>query len=195
MLAVAPNVLGARLASKSRLMTLVMVFGFAGLTAVAAQWRIALPFTPVPITGQTFAVLLAGAALGVRAGAASQMLYLLLGMVGLPVFAEGGSGLDTFAGATGGYLVGFVAAAAMVGKLAERHQDRAFPNALTAFLVGSFVIYAFGVSGLVFNAGMSVNEAILKGVAPFVFGDVLKAVAAGLLLPATWRLMGEGRRS
>jgi biotin transport system substrate-specific component len=194
-LAVAPNVLAGRLAARSRVATVVLVVGFAVLTAGAAQWRLVLPFTPVPITGQTFAVLLAGAALGTRAGAASQALYLVMGMAGLPVFTDGGSGMGTFMGATGGYLVGFVAAAALVGKLAERRQDRTFPTALTAFLAGSFVIYAFGVAGLVVNAGMSANEAILKGVAPFVFGDLLKATAAGLLLPATWRLIGDGRRT
>ncbi len=190
MLAVAPNVLAGRLAAKSRIATVVLVVGFAALTAAAAQWRIVLPFTPVPITGQTFAVLLTGAALGMRAGAASQTLYLVMGMAGLPVFTDGGSGLGTFIGATGGYLIGFVAAAAVVGRLAEGRQDRTFPTALTAFLAGSFVIYACGVAGLVVNAEMSVNEAILKGVAPFVFGDLLKATAAGLLLPASWRLFG-----
>jgi biotin transport system substrate-specific component len=187
----APRVIAARVLPRSRVAAALAVVGFAVLTALAAQIRIPLPFTPVPITGQTFAVLLSGAALGLRLGAASQALYLAMGAVGLPVFTDGGSGVETFTGATGGYLVGFVVAAAIVGRLAERGQDRSFPNALTAFLVGTFVIYGCGVAGLVINAGMGVSEAILRGVAPFVLGDVIKAAAAGALLPTAWRLLGE----
>lgn len=187
----APRVIAARVLPRSATSAVLAVVGFALLTAAAAQVRIALPFTPVPITGQTFAVLLSGAALGMRLGASSQALYLAMGAVGLPVFTDGGSGVETFTGATAGYLVGFVVAAAVVGKLAERGQDRSFPNALTAFLVGTFVIYGLGVAGLAVNVGMDVDEAILKGVAPFVFGDLLKAAAAGVLLPTVWRLLGD----
>lgn len=164
---------------------------FAGLTALSAQWRIVLPFSPVPITGQTFAVLIAGAALGMQYGALSQAMYLALGAVGFNVFAGGEGGIDTFAAPTAGYLVGFVAAAALIGKLAERRQDRTVATMVSAFLAGSLVIYAFGVAGLVVNAGMGVNEAILRGVAPFVFGDLIKAAAAGVLLPTAWKLLGD----
>ncbi len=187
----APQVLTARILPRTRTSTTVLVVGFALLTAVAAQWRIHLPFTPVPVTGQTFAVLLAGVSLGVRAGAASQLLYLAMGAVGLPVFSGGTGGWEVLTGATGGYLAGFVVAAAVVGALAERHHDRRFSTTLSAFLVGSFVIYAFGVAGLVGFAGMGPAEAILKGVAPFVFGDVLKAGLAAVTLPVMWRLVGE----
>jgi biotin transport system substrate-specific component len=169
----------------------VAVIGFAALTAAAAQYRVPLGFTPVPITGSTFAVLLSGAALGMRLGAASQLVYLLMGAVGLPVFTDGGSGIEVITGSTGGYLVGFVFGAALVGKLAERKQDRQVGTTVSAFLAGSAVIYAFGVGGLMLTAGMDFNNAVLAGVAPFVLGDVLKAAAAGLLLPATWRLLGE----
>ena len=187
----APSVLTSRVLPNSRAAAVVAVIGFAALTAVAAQWVIPLPFTPVPITGQTFAVLLSGAALGWRLGAASQALYLVAGIVGLPVYADSGSGLSTFSGGTAGYLVGFIFAAALIGRLAERRQDRHVSTTVSAFLAGSGIIYAFGVAGLMVNLGWGLNEAILKGVAPFVFGDVLKAVAAGVLLPTTWRLLGD----
>lgn len=186
-----PTVLTGRVLPRSRVAAVLAVVGFAALTAAAAQYRVPLGFTPVPITGSTFAVLLSGAALGMRLGAASQLVYLLMGAVGLPVFTDGGSGIETITGATGGYLVGFVFGAALIGKLAERKQDRQVATTVSAFLAGSAVIYAFGVGGLMLNAGMDFNNAVLAGVAPFVFGDVIKAAAAGLLLPATWRLLGE----
>jgi biotin transport system substrate-specific component len=169
----------------------IAVVGFAALTAAAAQYRVPLGFTPVPITGSTFAVLLSGAALGMRLGAASQIVYLIMGAIGLPVFTDGGSGIEAITGSTGGYLIGFVFGAAVIGKLAERKQDRHVGTTVAAFLAGSAAIYAFGVAGLMVNAGMDFNNAVLAGVAPFVFGDVLKAAAAGILLPTTWRLLGD----
>ena len=120
---VAPQTL-ADLLPRVRVRTPALVIGFALLTAVAAQITIPLPWTPVPVTGQTFAVLVAGAALGWRRGAASQLLYVAMGAVGLPFYADGASGWDGLSGATGGYLVGFVIAAALVGALAERRHDR-----------------------------------------------------------------------
>jgi biotin transport system substrate-specific component len=171
--------------------SILLVVGAAALTAVAAQWRIVLPFTPVPITGQTFAVLLTGAALGLRLGAAGQMLYLAVGALGAPVFSESRGGMDVVTGATGGYLVGFVFAAGLIGWMAERRQDRTFPTMFTAFITGSAVIYLFGVVGLMAATEMSTSEAIANGVVPFVFGDVIKAAAAGLILPGAWKLLGE----
>ncbi|HEY5651533.1 MAG TPA: biotin transporter BioY [Acidimicrobiia bacterium] len=187
----APTVLTGRVLPRSRVAAVIAVVGFAALTAAAAQYRIPLGFTPVPITGSTFAVLLSGAALGMRLGAASQILYVVMGAVGLPVFTDGGSGVEAITGSTGGYLIGFVFGAAAIGKLAERKQDRHIGTMVAAFLAGTSVIYAFGVAGLMVNAGMDFNNAVLAGVAPFVFGDVLKAAAAGILLPATWRLLGD----
>lgn len=193
MQAVSPQVLTARVLPNTRAAMLAASGVFALLTALAAQWRIILPFSPVPITGQTFAVLVSGAALGMTYGALSQLIYLGLGAVGFNVFAGSGSFTDTFAGPTAGYLVGFVAAAAVVGRLAERKHDRRISTTVSAFLAGSFVIYAFGVAGLMINADMDINAAILNGVAPFVFGDLIKAGAAGLLLPAAWRILGRTR--
>jgi biotin transport system substrate-specific component len=187
-LTVAPTVLGARVGASRKAMTLLLIGSGAIVTALAAQWKIWLPNNPVPISGQTFAVLLVGAGLGMRAGAASQALYLLMGAVGLPVFTDGQSGMDVLFGSTSGYLFGFVVAAAVVGRMAESTADRRVRTAVPAFAVGSLIIYAFGVIGLMITLGWGLGEAITKGVVPFVVGDALKAVAAGLLLPAAWKL-------
>lgn len=168
-----------------------MVVGFALLTAAAAQVRVPLPFTPVPVTGQTFAVLLAGAALGSRAGAASQGLYILLGLGGLPFFSGGNGGWEYATGPTLGYLVGFVAAAAAVGYLAERNQDRTVATALPAFLAGTVLIYVFGVGWLMVALQTDLADATVKGLVPFLVGDLLKVALAGTLLPAVWKLVGE----
>lgn len=186
----APRVITGRIVASNRVIAVVAVVAFAALTALLAQVRIPLGFTPVPVTGQTFAVLLAGASLGAKLGASSQLLYLAAGAVGFPVFTGGGSGLEYFTGATAGYLVGFVLAAALVGRLAERGQDRKVNTAITAFLAGSAVIYVCGAIGLMITADMNATTAIAQGVTPFVFGDVLKAVAAGLTLPLAWKLKG-----
>jgi biotin transport system substrate-specific component len=186
----AGRVITGRVVASNRVMAIVAVVAFASLTALLAQVRIPLGFTPVPVTGQTFAVLLAGASLGARLGASSQLLYLAAGAVGFPVFTGGGSGFEYFTGATAGYLVGFVLAAALVGRLAERGQDRKVNTAITAFLAGSAVVYACGALGLMVTADMDLTTAIAQGVTPFVFGDLLKAVAAGLALPLAWKLKG-----
>lgn len=187
----APTVLTGRVLTSNRARVVTAVFAFATFTAVAAQWRIAVPFTPVPITGSTFGVLLTGAALGTRLGSFSMLTYLVAGIIGFPVFTEGGSGFDTFLGATGGYLIGFVFASAVVGAMAERRHDRKMITAVSMFLAGSFVIYAFGVAGLMINVGFGFNQAVLQGVAPFLLGDVIKATVAGSVLPSAWRLVGD----
>lgn len=193
MFATAPNTLAAAVVprARARAAMAIAVFGFALLTGLTALWEIPLPFTPVPITGQTFAILLAGATLGLRAGAASQLLYLAMGIVGVPFFAGGSSGWEVVTGPTVGYLVGFVAAAAVVGRLAERRQDRKVVSAIPAFLAGSAVIYLFGMAGLMAVARMTAVDAFTLGVVPFLIGDGIKAVAAGLALPATWKLLGR----
>ena len=169
--------------------TIALVVGFALLTALTAQIRIHLPFTPVPITGQTFAVLLSGATLGWRAGAASQALYVALGAVGLPFYADGAHGFTVLAGATGGYLVGFVVAAGLVGWLAERRHDRNVLTAAIAFLGGTAIIYVFGVTWLMWELDVSGTRAMELGMVPFVIGDLLKVGLAGLALPTAWRLV------
>lgn len=179
---------------RTRVTTALLVVGFALLTAAAAQFTIPLPFTPVPITGQTFAVLLTGAALGSTAGASSQFLYVAMGAIGLPFYADGASGVSVVQGATGGYLIGFIVAAAIVGKLAERRQDRTVATAVPLFLLGSVIIYLLGVPWLANQLGVSGVEAIGLGMAPFVVGDLIKVALAGLLLPAAWKLVDKAHR-
>lgn len=160
------------------------------IVAVFAQLKIALPFTPVPLTGQTFAVLLTGAALGAKRGAASMFLYLALGGLGLPVFAGGAAGWAYLSGATLGYLVGFVIAALVIGRLAERGLERNVSTSILPFLVGTIVIYVCGVAWLGFVLG-SFREAVVAGVLPFLPGDALKIAAAALALPGAWKLVGD----
>ncbi len=168
----------------SRAGNLALVLAASAFIALMAHVRLPLPFTPVPITGQTFAVLLVGAALGSRRGAAAVLAYLAEGALGLPVFA-GGGGLAYLLGPTGGYLFGFVAAAWVVGKLAEHGHDRRFITAWAGFLLGEIVLYAFGLAWLSRFVGM--RQAIALGLTPFLLGDALKALAAGLLLPTVWQ--------
>ncbi len=179
----------------------VLVAGFAVLTALFAQIRIDLGFTPVPITGQTFAVLLAGAALGWRRGALSQAVYWVAGIV-MPVawYADDESGASIRAGwnvatgSTAGYLAGFVLSAALVGYLAEREQDRDFATSVPALLAGTAVIYACGVVWLAHwlnipvspSAGDEGMNAISLGLTPFLVGDTIKLVLAGALTPLAW---------
>jgi biotin transport system substrate-specific component len=155
--------------------------------AALAQVRIPLPFTPVPLTGQTFAVLLVGAALGSKRGAASLMLYTTMGALGLPFFAGGASGLAYMSGPTLGYLVGFLAAAYIVGLLAERGLERSVRTSLVPFLVGTLVIYIFGAGWLAIL--FSLEQALALGVLPFLAGDALKMLLAALALPAAWKTL------
>lgn len=188
------NVISGAVLPRTKVVTATLVVGFALLTALAAQIEIPLGFTPVPITGQTFAVLLAGAALGSGPGAASQLLYVALGAVGLPFYAGGGSGWTVATGATGGYLVGFIVAAWVVGLLAERGQDRTVATAVPAFITGSVVIYLFGVPWLANVLGVGWVEAAGLGATPFILGDLIKIALAGALLPAAWKFVGALER-
>ena len=178
---IAPAVISSRVLPQVRSVTLVLVVGFALLTALMAQIEIPLWFTPVPITGQTFAVLLAGAALGWRAGAASQVLYVALGAIGLPFYSGGDGGWKIVTGATGGYLIGFIAAAAVIGYLAERKQDRTVVTAIPAFLSGTAVVYLFGVVWLAQSLSIGAIEAMELGLVPL----------AGIALPTIWRFVGD----
>jgi len=156
--------------------------------AALAQVAIPLPFTPVPITGQTFGVLLVGAALGSKRGAAALALYLAEGAIGLPFFAGGEFGVAVVVGAKGGYLVGFIIAAYVVGLLAERCLERSARTSFIPFLVGTLIIYVCGVSWLALVLG-SFSKAIAGGLMPFLIGDAIKLIAAALALPAAWKLV------
>ncbi len=166
----------------------LLVLGGSLLVAAFAQIRIVLPFTPVPLTGQTLAVLLVGAALGKNHASISMLLYLGMGIVGMPVFAGGAQGLAYLSGATGGYLIGFVAAAYIIGWLAEQGLDRDFRTAFLPFLVGEIVIYTFGVTWLTVYVG-DLSKALVLGFHPFLVGDAIKIALAVLLLPAAWKLV------
>ncbi len=157
------------------------------LVAAMAQVKIPLPFTPIPITGQTFAVLLVGASLGARRGVASLSLYVILGALGLPVYAGAAAGLSAFLGPTGGYLIGFIFAAYFVGRLAETGRDRRLSSALLVFLAGEVIIYMFGLPWLSLYVG--VQKVLVTGFFPFLPGDLLKLVAAALALPTAWKLV------
>ncbi len=158
------------------------------VVAALAQVKIPLPFSPVPITGQTFGVLLVGAALGSKRGAAALGLYFAQGAVGLPFFAGGASGWTIISGATGGYLIGFILAAYVTGLLAERGLERSARTSFIPFLVGTLIIYACGAAWLTVLLG-SFSKAIALGVAPFIIGDVIKLIAAALSLPVAWKLV------
>jgi len=170
----------------SLLWKVVLVLAGSALIALGAQVRIPLPFSPVPVTGQTFAVLLVAASLG-RLGIASVVAYIVEGWVGLPVFAGGTSGAATITGPTGGYLLGFVFAAAIVGLLSERGRDRHFLSALAMMFRGEVAIY---VCGLVWLARFPLPVSVLDaGLIPFIPGDLFKMVLAALALPGAWRLV------
>ena len=179
----------------SLLVDALLVAGGAGLVALAAQVEIHLGFTPVPITGQTFSVLLVGAALGSVRGFLALALYFVVGMIGGPVYAGGEGGWEWVTGATGGYLIGFMVAAALTGFLAERHWDRRFGSALGLMLIGNVVIYLFGLPWLAAKIDTGFDGTLEAGLYPFVFGDLLKLLLAAAALPGAWKLVERAKGS
>ncbi|MFJ8624079.1 biotin transporter BioY [Kitasatospora sp. NPDC093550] len=167
---------------------LALVAGGAALTGVAAQLSVNVPGSPVPVTGQTFAALLVGTALGARRGAASLALYLLAGMAGLPWFAEGTSG---WAMPSLGYVLGFVLAAALTGALARRGADRSPLNTAVTMALGSLAVYAVGVPYLALSLHVTLARAAELGLYPYLVGDALKAAFAAGALPLAWKLLGR----
>lgn len=171
---------------------LTLIVGGSLLVALSAQLAFRLPFSPVPITGQTLAVLLVGALLGSVRGGLSMLLYLAQGVAGLPVFAAGGAGVAYFLGPTGGYLLGFVAGAALTGLLAERGWDRRIGTTLVAMLLGTVTIYTAGLVWLAMF--VKADNVLAMGLYPFIPGAVMKIITAALLLPLGWKLLGgKGR--
>jgi biotin transport system substrate-specific component len=167
----------------------LLVLGASAVTALAAQVAVPVPWSPVPITGQTFAVLLVGAVLGARRAFLAQALYLAEGALGLPVFAGGTSGALALVGPSGGYLVAFPFAAALVGALAERGWDRRFTTMFAAMLLGSVVIFAAGLAQL--SRFVPHGHVLAAGLLPFVPGDLVKSALAALAFPAAWRFAGR----
>jgi biotin transport system substrate-specific component len=168
--------------------SVALVVAFSLLTALAAQVVVPLPWTPVPLTGQTFAVLLTGALLGSRLGALTMAAYLLEGALGLPFFRAGAGGVGHFFGPTGGYLLAFPVAAFVTGYLAERGWDKRFLTAAAAMALGSLVILAGGWAWLTILS-RTAGEAFRLGVAPFLLGDLVKIALAAAALPAGWAIL------
>jgi biotin transport system substrate-specific component len=175
---------------RSRAVDALLVLGGAGLTSLLAQVTIHVPSSPVPVTGQTLGVVVAGAALGARRGMLSQLLYLLLGLV-LPVYAGGTHGWDVVWGASGGYIVGFVIAAYLVGLAAERGADRRVGLAFATFAAGQIAIFGIGVPWLKVSANLDWSTAIHEGFTIFIVGGIVKALIAAGAAPAAWRAVAR----
>lgn len=171
-----------------RLRDVLLVLAGAGLTTLGAQVSIHVPHSPVPITGQTLGVVLAGATLGARRGAASQLVYLLLGLF-LPIYAGGTSGFSVLQSGNGGYIVGFVIAGGLTGWAAEHRADRRLLLAPLTFGLGQLAIFGIGVPWLkLATAGMSWNTAYHAGFTPFILGGVIKAAVAAAAMPTAWQI-------
>ena len=158
-------------------------------TALLAQVSIPVPGSPVPITGQTLAVVLTAAALGPVRGVAVQAAYIVAALVGLPFYSEASGGVDVVFGATGGYVIGFIPAAYLIGLAARRGADRQPLKAAPLFVAGQAVIFAVGVPWLALSAGLSAGQALDAGFYPFVLGGLVKAVVAAGVLGGAWRLV------
>jgi biotin transport system substrate-specific component len=181
-------------AAGSAARTVALVIGGAAFVGLAAQISIPLPFTPVPVTGQTFAVLLTGAALGTSRAIWSMALYLLAGVAGIPWFAGHSTAMhDGALVASFGYIIGFVAAAGLAGWLAQRGWTRTPLRTAGVFVLGNLVIYSFGLAWLKFTLSVSWATAVSLGLTPFLLGDALKIAAAAALFPAAWRLVQRVR--
>ncbi|MCZ4100290.1 biotin transporter BioY [Streptomyces sp. SID13666] len=182
------DLLPASSAARARVRDVALVLGGAALTGLAAQLSVPVPGSPVPVTGQTFAALLVGTALGARRGFAALALYAVAGVAGMPWFAEGSSGsaMPSF-----GYILGMLLASAAVGALARRGADRTVLRTAGAMVLGSVIIYAVGVPYLALAAHLSFGKAVSLGLTPYLLGDALKAALAMGVLPAAWQLVGR----
>jgi biotin transport system substrate-specific component len=182
-----PIRVGERTPTRLRHIALVAV----GALFVAACAQVYIPTQPVPFTGQTFGVLLVGGALGFRRGLLALLLYIAIGAIGIPVFAQGKAGVAIVQGATGGYLIGFVVAAAIVGRLAELGWDRKIVGSLTAMAIGTAVIYAIGVPWLKFVLNLPWETAIAEGMTKFLIWDAAKLAVAAGIFPLAWWIIGR----
>jgi biotin transport system substrate-specific component len=195
--------LADRIFSRGLVTDIILIAAGTALTSILAQ--IAIPLWPVPLTGQTFSVLFVGATLGVTRAVLSMLLYLAIGLLGLPIFApqaDGShiTGIAALLGPTGGYLIGFILAAAFVGWLAQREWDRKWLRTLLAFLGGTVLIYAIGLPWLYhalvgFNVADPVQATLKGGLYPFLIGDAIKAILAAVILPLVWRLAGPSKKA
>ena len=184
-----PIRVGERMGTRLRHAALIVLGAL--LIYLSSRVAIPVPGSAVPVTGQTFGVLLVGGALGFRRGVASIALYVLIGVIGLPFFAEGKGGISVIVGATGGYLLGFILAGALVGRLAELGWDRRIVGALGAMVVGNIVIYLVGVPWLMAVLHLDLAAGIKQGLTPFLIGDALKLVLAAAAFPVAWWVVGR----
>ncbi|MCX4667203.1 biotin transporter BioY [Streptomyces sp. NBC_01381] len=183
-----PGQVLADLLPASRAKDAAFVIGGAALTGIAAQIAVPVPGSPVPVTGQTFAALLVGTALGARRGFLSLAVYALVGMAGMPWFAQAGSGV---AAPSLGYVLGMLLAATVVGALARRGGDRSVLRTAGTMVLGSAIIYAVGVPYLAAATGMSLTQAVAAGLTPFLIGDAVKAALAMGALPTAWKFLNR----
>jgi len=176
---------------------IALVIGGSFLIALFAQLKVLLPFSPIPVTAQTFAVLMIGALYGANRGSLSALAYIIEGALGLPIFAFGG-GFVELLGPTGGYLIGFIPAAYLTGYLAQKGWDRRIGTTILAMIFGNIIIYTFGLVWL--SRLIGISKSILSvGLYPFIAGDLVKIVLAAAVLPAGWKLLkyigfGDKRR-
>ena len=168
----------------------LVVSGVLGLAALA-QIAIPVPGSPVPVTGQTLGVLILGTTYGSTLGFTTFAIYLLAGIAGAPVFANGAHGLDRIVGATGGYLIGMLVATLILGQLARFRLDQKFLTALPSMLIGTVITFAFGLVWLQQFTGQSWSWTISAGLTPFLIGEVLKIAIAGTSLPVIWRVVNR----
>ena len=170
---------------------ITLIIGGSLVIGLCAHVKVFLPFRPVPVTGQTFAVLMIGALLGARRGCLAVIAYIIEGAAGLPVFAVG-AGPASLLGPTGGYLFGFIPAVYITGRLAEKGWDRRIGTTILAMVLGNLVIYTFGLFWLCCLTGF--NTMVLSmGLYPFIVGDLVKIVLAAILLPSGWKLLKYSR--
>ncbi|HWD96366.1 MAG TPA: biotin transporter BioY [Acidimicrobiales bacterium] len=182
----------ADLVPASVLAEVALVVGAAALVGALAQISIHLGFTPVPITGQTLGVMLAGTALGWRRAGAAMALYMVAGVAGVPWFASHASGYPS---ATFGFLIGFVIAGTVLGWVAGRGGDRTIVKAFIAMAVGDAIVFLIGVTWLGFDLHVNAGTAISLGFTPFIGGELIKAGIAGVALPASWRLVDRATKA
>jgi biotin transport system substrate-specific component len=193
-----PNAATLRLAAfpRTNLITdAVLVLAGTGLVAAAAQVSFNLPHTPIPITGQTFAVVLVGASLGAIRGTASLFIYLWLGVAGAPIYAHHDSGWNVITSASGGYIVGFILAAAITGVLAEHGWDKKLSSSIGAMLTGNVVVYLVGLPWLAVVLNTNVQKTLEYGLYPFVPGDTIKLYLAAAALPVSWKIVRWVKRN
>ena len=171
----------------------LFVVGGIGFISLLAQIAIPVPGSPVPVTGQTLGVLLLATAYGANMGAATFALYLLIGIAGAPVFANRGFGIERLIGPTGGYLIGMLIAAWVLGALSGRKWDQRLRTALVSMLIGSLIIFTFGLIWLQQYTGKDWAWTFSAGLTPFIFGEILKIAIAGIALPTVWKVVGRTR--